>query len=322
MAQHHFGVVAVRANSCHTQNVTAIHRARQRDALLASAVLLVLVLSGCAGVPGENSSESVSSPAPSSTASGSAEDLRVELTQLPGVDAVIGGAEGLTVEMPADVSLDDVLATTAKAHALATDARFPADIWITRIGGGYSPELDVATPPPWTFPVYPGEIETTLGTVAGVLDVEGIAGTSAITVVDGWPYVTIANVAEFASVFDAVSATALFANGGTYSTGSDHLQIVHVPTRTSAEAIHAIVEIAANYPTAEVLLQATTAGPQWPQLYVARLSADEAAAIDARLRSAELADTDPDGHPQRFQLSVIGSGGPVYTIGTFGNVPG
>ena len=322
MAQHHFGVVAVRPHSCHTQKVTDVDRAQPRRALFASAALLILLLTGCAGPVGANGSEPIRSPVPSSTDTSSTEHLRKKLAQLPGVDAVVGGETGLTVEMPADASRTDIVATAEETHALATEARFPAEIWITRIGGGYNPDLDVTTQPPWTFPVYPGEIEPTLATVTGVLDVEEIAGTSGLTVIDGWPYVTIADITEFASVFDAVSATSLFASGGTYSTGSDHLQIVHVPTRTSAEAIHAIVDIAVNHPTAEVLLQATTAGPQWPQLYVARLSTDEAAAIDARLRSPALADTDPDGHPQRFQLSVIGPDGPVYTLGTFGNVPG
>ena len=273
------------------------------------------MLTGCAGSAGVSGTGRVSTPMSTSS-------LHEQLELLPAAEAVTGGDAGITIEVAAGITRGDILAMAEEAHALATERHFLEDIWITRMGAGFDAESDTSTPPPWTFQVYPGEIETTLATVAGVLDVEEIAGTSGFSIIDGWPYVTIANVTEFSSIFDAVSATSLFAGGGTYSTNSDHLQIVHVPTRTSAEAVHAIADIAIDYPNAEVLLQATTAGPQWPKLYVARLSTEEAAAIEARLLSPELADTDPDGLPQRFQLSVVGPEGPVYTLGTLGNVTG
>lgn len=241
---------------------------------------------------------------------------------LPGVSEVSGGDVGMTIVMSADASRDDVLAAAKQSHTLATETAFLSSISLTRTGGGLDAELDAPSAFPWTIEVFPGEIEPTLDTLAGMLDVEQVPGASGLAVVSGWPYVTITNIDDFSAVFDAVSTTALFADGGTYSTDSDRLQIVHVPNRTSAEGVHAVIDIAVDYPQAEVLLQATTAGPQWPQLYVARLSVEEAAAIDTRLRSPELADTDPDGLPQRFQLSVIGPDGPTYTLGTFGNVPG
>jgi hypothetical protein len=101
-----------------------------------------------------------------------------------------------------------------------------------------------------------------------------------------------------------------------------HLQIVHVPTRSSDESIDAIIQLAIDYPDAEILLQATTAGPQWPTLYIARLTPEQVTAIQARLLDPALADADIEGYPMPFILTSVGADGPVYTEGNFGGVEG
>lgn len=176
----------------------------------------------------------------------------------------------------------------------------------------------VASPPP---PMDPSTVLTP-AEAAGIEAVAAIDPTAVATVVGGWPYVRFADVEAFARDFVAISQIELFRSGGTYSLGeSDHLRIVHIPTRTSDHAIDTVIGIAIDHPDAEVLLQAPTAGPQWPTLYVARLTPEQVVEVEARLRDPALADADVEGYPVDFVLTSVGADGPVYTTGTFGDVP-
>jgi hypothetical protein len=280
----------------------------RRVSILAGAVLLVVALTACAGAAGAE-------PKPTSTPS-----LQEQLEVLPGVTEIIGEEFSLTVVVAPDATTEQVLTTAEEAHALASETSWPGRLTLARVGPGVDAELDATLPDPWSLALFPGEIASTLATLGDVLTIEQIGGVS-LALSSSWPVVLIASIESFAGVFDSASATDLFAGGGTYSLVDDHLQVVHVPARTSAEAIHEVIAIASDYPNAEVLLQATTAGPQWPELYIARVSAEEASAIDARLRSPALTDADPDGLPLGFQLTVIGPDGPIYTHGNFGDVP-
>ena len=127
---------------------------------------------------------------------------------------------------------------------------------------------------------------------------------------------------DFSTEFHRLSATPEYSRGGTYSLAySDHLRIVHVPSRSSDELIDEIIRIAIVYPDAEVLLEATTYAPQVPTLYIARLTAEQAAELDARLRDPAFADADVQGYPVQFVLTVSTADGPVYTVGNLGDVP-
>jgi hypothetical protein len=277
--------------------------------ILLGTAMLVAALTACAGGVGAE-------PTPTPTL-----PLQFQLEALPGVAEITGVEFALTVVLATEATTEQVLATAEEAHALASDIAYPGDVTLTRVGPGFDAERDLTQPEPWSVPLFPGDIESVLAVLGDVLTAER-TGVVSLDLSTPWPTALIHSIDEFGSVFDQISATELFAGGGTYSLlGGERLQIVHVPARTSAEAVHAVIAIAADYPTAEVLLQATTAGPQWPELYIARLSADEASAIDARLRAPALADADPEGHPQSFQLTVVGPEGPVYTFGNFGDVP-
>ena len=155
-----------------------------------------------------------------------------------------------------------------------------------------------------------------------ILTVAQIPGTIDISAGPGGPSVRVTDLALFDDVFDAVSTTPLFLDGGTYGLLSieERLRIVHVPSRTTDDGIHEIVDIARRYPAAEVLLEASLAGPQVPRLYVSRLTLDEMAALDAHLREPRLANADVDGYPVEFMLGSVGTDGPIYTDGTFGDV--
>lgn len=186
-----------------------------------------------------------------------------------------------------------------------------------------TPDPDVTPLSRWELTV-PAEgfagFETTLSEVIGAASVPGALR---VTTHEGWPSVTIQTLDQFAAAFEALRATALFEDGGTYSLQSpeEHLRIVHVPSRTSDLAIAEIIAIARDYPQAEVLLEATTYRPQEPTFYVSRLSPDEVTSLDARLRDPRLSGADVDGYPLDYVLGSLGADGVTYTTGTFGDVP-
>lgn len=183
-------------------------------------------------------------------------------------------------------------------------------------------DAEVANPAKWQVTVYPGESAQVEAVLRDVLTVAAVPGTLGVSVVDTWPFVTIASLDLFDAVFDAVSATPLFDRGGTYTLLSldEHLRIVHVPDRTSDDAIHEIVDIARSYPAAEVLLEAPTSGPQSPTFYVSRLTPEQVIQLDSRLRDPRLAAAGKDGYALPFVLGSTGTDGTTYTSGTFGGV--
>lgn len=182
---------------------------------------------------------------------------------------------------------------------------------------------EVQTPMRWELTVYPGEISQIELTLTDIV-AAAIPGTLGISVDGGgWPSVKVIDLSSFDEVFQTVSSTELFEAGGTYTLFAleERLRIVHVPGRTADVAIQEVIDLARSYPAAEVLLEAPTAGPQYPTLYVARLTPEEVIEVDARLRDQRLADADVDGYPLEFVLGTTGAEGVTYTGGTFGNVP-
>ena len=277
-----------------------------RHAIRASAVLLaVLTLAACAPA---------AAPDPESAIE--------QIEALPGVIEVKHSDSFPTVVMAVNASDDEVLEAAASIARIATQTAWGVEVTLSRqVVDPTDEELDITRRAPWSVTVYPGDADAIVSELAGILALEKIDGVLNTGVVDGWPYATLESIDTFAATFRALSATPLFEHGGTMSLyGEDHLQIVWIPERTTLDAVDAIVGIAADYPQAEVLLQASTAGPQWPTLYIARLSTEEAAAIEQRLLDPDLADADPEGYPLDFILTTIGPSGPVYTEGALGGV--
>lgn len=172
----------------------------------------------------------------------------------------------------------------------------------------------VASPAPEPDPAWDDSVSV-------LLSAEGINATAVVSVATGWPYVRFPDGEAFASGFTHTTQLEPFRAGATYSIAEgDHLRIVYIPARTSTHALDEIIAIATDYPEAEVLLEAPVVGPQWPTLYIARLTSEEALEIAARLREPTLADADREGYPVDFVLTTIGSDGPVYTTGTLGDV--
>ncbi|WP_334152367.1 hypothetical protein [Microbacterium sp.] len=283
-----------------------------RSAAAAASVAIVALLgTGCATSAGS------SSPTPSATP-----DPMTEICADPFVVTCERGG-GFTVVVIADDAEDEsvlefapALFTAASASPDTVTLRRPADDATTL-------DPEVSAPPRWEVSV---EAETDAAFEAALsetLVVAAVPGTTGIVTIDGWPSVTVETLDEFDDVFSRVSSTELFRDGGTYTLQSldEQLRIVHVPTRTTDEAIHEIIDIARSYPDAEVLLEATTSGPQYPKLYVSRLGSDQVEAVEARLRAPRLASADVDGFPLEFVLSSLDEQGTTSVSGTFGDVP-
>ncbi|MEV4687756.1 hypothetical protein [Microbacterium sp. LWH3-1.2] len=233
-------------------------------------------------------------------------------------------SDGIVVTVAEAATERETLELAGRLSELAAAASLDAGAVLERAAVDITPlDPEVSNPPRWRLPVYPGDSAEVEHRLRDILTVAAVPGTLGINVVDGWPSVTVASLDQFDPVFDAVSATPLFDAGGTYTLLSldEQLRIVHVPDRTSNEAIHEIVDIARDYPTAEVLLEAPTAGLQFPTLYVARLTPEEVVQLDSRLRDPRLATADLDGYALSYVLASTGTDGTSYTNGTFGAVP-
>jgi hypothetical protein len=286
---------------------------QRRRRVLGSALLIAVSLAtaGC--------------DAASSGASPSASELR-DIDALCAEDIVVScnrDEQFVSVSVSNSATDGDILDLAHQFHKLA-EAEMP-DGSATLAGEADNtvvPDSDWSPPTHWTFAVYPGDAERVDTVLDEVLTVAQIPGTVDISADHGWPSVSITDLALFDQVFDAVSSTALFEAGGTYSLLSveERLRIVHVPARTTDDAIHEIIDIARTYPAAEVLLEASLAGQQVPRLYVSRLTPEEVTELDTRLRDPRLAGADVDGYALEYVLGTLGEAGMAYTGGTFGDV--
>jgi len=263
--------------------------------------VLLLALAGCAGLPG-------AAPAPSP-----APWLVERLAALDGVLSAEASSDDayLTVRIAGDADDATVLAAARGAAALADEAA--------------GPETDMTVLPPWDQDVYPGDPDEIAETLGLVLALEKTPDVASVDVSeDGWPTVRLSSLDSFAATFRVLSVLPAFADGATYAYVGElpKLYVVHLPERMSAEAIEAVIRIAVENPESEVELQSLTSpGNRWPELWVAHLTEEQRARVDAQLRDPALADADPEGYSIPFQLSVLGPNGPELSWGTFGDVP-
>lgn len=245
-----------------------------------------------------------------------------EVAEMPGVDSVEDYSSELVVRIAADASDDEVLDVGIAVNAAATREGREGRITLRRVGEGIPTETDMLPVEPWSVDVLSVDADEVERRLVGALEIEDLGLGTSLFVSSHWPSVMVDPAVDLGEAVARIAETELFAEGGTYTSGGgEHLTIVHVAKRTSVEAVRTIIAIAANYPTSEFLLQATEEGPQWPHLLVAGLDAKQGAALDARLREPDLADADPEGFAQQFQLTVTGPDGPTYVAGTLGDVP-
>lgn len=235
------------------------------------------------------------------------------------------GTPAVEIAVAEAASEGDVMTLARELYDQATAASFTGSATMRREIDAPIPQvLDTDRYDLWRVEVYPGDWATGEKRVRGVVDAAAIPGTFAISIdPDGWPSLTVADLAQFGGTFDQISALPLFADGATYVlyAAEEHLKIVHVPERTSDYGIHQIVDLATEFPGAEMLLQAPTAGPQWPEFYASELTEEEAARMVARLTDPAMAKMDVDGYPVGYIVRDPGDEGSGYITGNFGNVP-
>ena len=293
--------------------------ASRRLRLTALAAILAAALSGC-GAP-----EAEAPPTDPEAY------LKAELAKLPGVASVdIGGMEPAdenprytTVTIEPDAERDDVLATAEQVPGIAAGIDWADPITITADApepatGDAEAGGDVFVEPWWSFEVTPGtDAATSRATVGGLLDAAEVEGVVGLAFVEGWPYAALLEPDRVADRFDALMETPLFAQGGSFALRSEQplLRFTYVEGQTPPGLLDELIAIVGEYPHAEVLLE----GPQWPKLYVARVSTAEAEAIAARLADpALLAGVDDGGAPIGWQITSLDTDGPGYWEGEVG----
>ncbi|MGG7510481.1 hypothetical protein [Plantibacter sp. YIM 135249] len=174
--------------------------------------------------------------------------------------------------------------------------------------------------PPWSLQLLPKQVEDVDQALDDLLEVDELPPGVSTKSSGGWQYVDITDVNAFLAVRNRLHSLDTFAKGATYSVPGERkrLRIVDVPDRMSEAAIAEIVAISIAHPDAEVLLEAPTAGPQWPTLYISGLNDADAAAVVARLRSPEFVGANVHGYSVEFVIRSGGTG--EYLTGTFGDV--
>lgn len=291
--------------------------APRRLRFTAVAATLVIALSACA------------TPAAEEPPADPEAQLKAELSELPGVASVeIGGMEPAdenprytTVTIESDADRDDVLATAERVPEIATGLDWADPITLTADAPestAGSASADAFVEPWWTFEITAEtDAATSRATVGGLLDAAEVEGVVGLAFVDGWPYAALLEPDRVADRFEALMETPLFAQGGSFALRSDQplLRFAHIEGITSPNLIDELIAIAGEYPHAEVLLE----GPQWPKLYIARVTTAEAEAIAARLADpAMLEGVDEGTGALAWQITSPDTAGPGYWEGTVG----
>ena len=294
---------------------TAPRRLRLAAATVTAAV--VVALSACA------------TPAAEEPPTDPETQLKAELAELPGVASVeIGGMEPAdenprytTVTIEAEAERDDVLATAERVPEIAAGLDWADPITLTADApesATGSASADAFVEPWWTFEVTAEtDAATSRATVAGLLDAAEVEGVVGLAFVDGWPYAALLEPDRVADRFEALMETPLFVQGGSFALRSEQplLRFAHIEGITSPNLIDELIAIAGEYPHAEVLLE----GPQFPKLYIARVTTAEAEAIAARLADPALLEGVDEGTGAlAWQITSPDAAGPGYWEGQVG----
>jgi len=250
----------------------------------------------------------------------SSEDPYVALCKDP-VVVTCDPAEGpVSITVDTGASNDAVRAFAGRAQDAVTQTQRELTL---RADDPSAVQLDpeVSATPKWQFTLQPGGTDDAL---AGVLEAAAVPGASGIFAGLGWPSAEAATLDDVEPLITALSSTTLFADGGTFTVPSlrEHFRLVYVPAFTTMDGVRAVVAVARDFPDAEVLLEAPTAGPNQPTFYVAHLTPDEATQLAARLSTPAMASASVPGAPLEFVLTSLSEQGTDSLTGTFGGVTG
>ncbi|MGR0220831.1 hypothetical protein [Agromyces sp. ZXT2-6] len=255
------------------------------------------------------------------------EALHDRIAELDGVASVdIGGMEPrdenpryTTVTVEADAGPKTVLSASDAIAVLADDLDWEDPITMRADPPAAAADTPAAADPWWSLAVHPTtDVAVTRGALAGLLAAAEVDGVVGLSFVEGWPYAALLEPDRVAERFDELRATPLFEAGGTFTLRAEApwLKFTYVDGVTSTTLIEELAALSEDYPNSEVLLE----GPQWPKLYVARVTTAQAEEIAARLADPSLLEgVEPGAGAIPWQITSPDTDGPGFWEGEVGS---
>lgn len=227
-----------------------------------------------------------------------------------------GGTSGssstsLEIVMDADASAEQAAAAAVVARTFS-DEHAGTGRWISHLYVGE---------PPTTVQVevYPAVIESAEEDVRAVFDLSETAGVNEVATAGGTPYVRATDIDSLTTLIPALRRSTLWSDGGSVQAEEGRLRIMDSPARVTQAQLMAIVDAARTYPAADFALEAAATGERYPELYINRLTAKQAAVITSTFTDAALRSDNAEGYELDFTMRAFGAdGNTVDSGGTFG----
>ena len=287
---------------------------RQRMIALAAVLVSTVLLASCAATPGGTEADSI------------ADSAEKQLAALPGVESVevdqhpdlfsVRIAVTVIADATPELAAAAAEATRAFSEEHSGDGQFFAEL---NVGGPtHDADLDMLIPNPVRVEIFPKAWRSPAEDVTAAMEARAIPGVRTVAIHHGWPSLATVGAGDLAGAYDEVHQFALFASGGSYGTMDGHLKLIALPHRVSPATLKTVILVAAAYPQADVALEAPLEGEQWPQLYLNRVTTEEATAITAILTATSLAGHRVEGYAVPYFMRVSGESGQEDVSGLIG----
>jgi hypothetical protein len=302
----------------------------QRMIAMAAALATATLLASCAAPFG---------PPRGTEAASLAEYVEEQLSAVPGVESVdvvqdpLAGTSTeadrwnpdlfqirIAVTLAADATPELAVVAADATHAFSKE-HSGGGLWFAELAVGeptHDADLDMVIPNPVRVEVFPEVWRSPSEDVAAAMEARTIPGIRTVAILGGWPSLATINAMELADAHADVHELELFASGGSYNTMDGHLRVIALPHRVSPATLVTIIQLAAAYPQADVALESPLQGEQWPQLYLNRVTADEATAITATLTARSLAADRVENYAVPYFMRVHGPDGQSDVSGLIG----
>jgi hypothetical protein len=306
---------------------------RAPAALIAAAVL-ALVLSSCAHLVPDTGDDTFEALAQRELGGLTAVDL-VEVSREPAGETRSVDAFGADSDDPDDWSVeigvrmsleagdDEVADAAAAAHDFgaehAGDGHFVVRVLLSDPALEQDPDLEYL--PRLQLEVFPTSWRTPAESAREAVAVTRLPGVVSVAVDAGLPSVRVADASGMSAVYARLRESALWDAGGSLQSADGRVRIADVPDRQTPAGVEAILAAASAHPLAQFWLEAPTAGPRWPELYIDGVGVDEAAQIAAAFEAPAMAAANTPSFVLPFTIRAGSEAGPVDSVGTFGGVP-
>lgn len=217
----------------------------------------------------------------------------------------------LEVVMDADASAEDASAAASIARAFS-EKHVASRRWTSHVYVGEPPaRIQVE--------VYPKVVTSAQDDVRAAYDLATSSEVTRVAIAGGTPNVTAPEVKTMIALVPALRRHRLWSTGGSVQAENGRLRIMDAPARVTEAQLIAIIEAARRYPAADFALEATATGERYPELFINRLTAEEAAAVTSAFTESELGSDNAEGYELDFTIRAFGAdGNPVDSGGTFG----